>query len=56
MPLVWVVTPEVVWQSMQGYADVPMALMLVLGAVVLWKGRQIHELTWSPACSWPAPR
>jgi hypothetical protein len=40
LPLVWVVTPEVVWQSMQGYADVPMALMLVLGAVVLWKGPQ----------------
>ena len=40
LPLAWVVTPEVVWQSMQGYADVPMALMLVLGAVVLWKGPQ----------------
>jgi hypothetical protein len=40
LPLVWVVTPEVVWQSMQGYADVPMALMLVLGAVVSWKGLQ----------------
>ncbi len=35
LPLAWVIAPEVVWQSMQGYADVPMALMLILGAAVL---------------------
>jgi len=40
LPLAWVATPQVVWQSMQGYADVPMALMLVLGTTVLWKNRQ----------------
>jgi hypothetical protein len=39
LPLAWIVTPEVVWQSMQGYADVPMALMLVLGTAVLWRDR-----------------
>jgi hypothetical protein len=40
LPLTWVVTPQVVWQSMQGYADVPMALMLILGTAVLWKDRR----------------
>ncbi len=40
LPLAWVVTPQVVWQSMQGYADVPMALMLILGTTVLWKNRR----------------
>ena len=40
LPLAWVATPQVVWQSMQGYADVPMALMLMLGTTVLWKNRQ----------------
>ena len=40
LPLAWVATPEVVWQSMQGYADVPMALMLILGTAVLWKNRR----------------
>jgi hypothetical protein len=39
LPLAWIVTPEVVWQSMQGYADVPMALMLILGTAVLWRDR-----------------
>jgi hypothetical protein len=36
LPLAWIIAPEIVWQSMQGYADVPMALMLILGAAVLW--------------------
>ena len=40
LPFAWVVTPEVVWQSMQGYADVPMALMLVLGVAVLWDNQR----------------
>ncbi len=40
LPLAWVASPQVVWQSMQGYADVPMALMLMLGTTVLWKNRQ----------------
>jgi hypothetical protein len=39
LPLAWVVSPQVVWQSMQGYADVPMALMVMLGATVIWKDR-----------------
>ncbi len=39
LPLAWVITPQVLWQSMQGYADVPMALMLVLGTAVLWRDR-----------------
>jgi hypothetical protein len=40
LPLAWIVSPQVVWQSMQGYADVPMALMLILGTTVLWKNRR----------------
>jgi hypothetical protein len=39
LPLAWVASPQVVWQSMQGYADVPMGLMVVLGATVLWRDR-----------------
>lgn len=39
LPLAWVASPQVVWQSMQGYADVPMALMVMLGATVIWKDR-----------------
>jgi hypothetical protein len=39
LPLAWVLTPQVVWQSMQGYADVPMVLLLMLGTIVLWKER-----------------
>jgi hypothetical protein len=39
LSLAWVASPQVVWQSMQGYADVPMALMVVLGAAVVWRDR-----------------
>jgi hypothetical protein len=39
LPLAWVASPQVVWQSMQGYADVPMALMVVLGATIIWRDR-----------------
>jgi hypothetical protein len=39
LPLTWVVTPQVVWQSMQGYADVPLAIQLVLGTLLLWTKR-----------------
>lgn len=39
LPLAWVVSPQVLWQSMQGYADVPMALMVMLGTAVIWKDR-----------------
>jgi hypothetical protein len=35
LPLTWVIAPLVVWQSMQGYADVPLALPLILGTLVL---------------------
>jgi hypothetical protein len=35
LPLTWVIAPLVVWQSMQGYADVPLALPLILGTFVL---------------------
>ena len=35
LPLAWIIAPLVVWQSMQGYADVPMALPLILGTLVL---------------------
>ena len=35
LPLAWLVSPQVVWQSMQGYADIPMALPLLLGTIVL---------------------
>lgn len=37
LPFAWLVSPQVTWESMQGYADVPMALLLVLGTVVLWR-------------------
>ena len=56
LPLAWVATPEVVWQSMQGYADVPMALMLILGTVYCGKTDRILEPTLWPACSWRALR
>jgi hypothetical protein len=39
LPLTWVIAPHVVWQSMQGYADVPLALPLILGTFVLRKKR-----------------
>lgn len=39
LPLAWVLSPHVVWESMQSYADVPMALQLMLGTVVLWSAR-----------------
>ena len=35
----WLAAPIVVWQAMQGYADVPMALLLVVGTLVLWRGK-----------------
>lgn len=47
LPFAWLATPEVVWESMQGYADVPMALQLMLGTVVLWRAgndRRAHVL------------
>ena len=37
--LAWVLTPQVLWQSMQGYADIPMALFLLIGTIVLRKER-----------------
>ena len=40
LPLAWVVAPQVVWQSMQGYADVPLAFPLILGTLLLWTKRR----------------
>jgi hypothetical protein len=34
LPAAWWFSPEVVWQSMQGYADVPMVAFLALGTLV----------------------
>jgi hypothetical protein len=39
LPLTWIIAPLVVWQSMQGYADVPLALPLILGTLVLRRKR-----------------
>lgn len=36
--LAWAISPQVLWQSMQGYADVPMSLFLIVGTIVLWTG------------------
>ena len=49
LPFAWLVSPAVVWESTQSYADVPMALQLVLGAIVLrsagdWRGHVIGGL------------
>jgi hypothetical protein len=46
LPLAWLISPQVVWESTQSYADVPLALQLVLGAIVLhhaadWRGHVI---------------
>jgi len=35
LPLAWLASPQVVWQSMQGYADIPMAVPFLLGTIVL---------------------
>jgi hypothetical protein len=37
MPAAWLLSPQVVWQSIQGYADVPMALLILTGTLVVWK-------------------